>query len=120
MTLCLDTYALVEMHDRNSNYTHIFDNDWVVTELTLAEFYSVLLRKHNRKTAAFWCAKFMPFAVKIPLNTLLQAMHMKVECAKQNLSFFDCVGYIYAREHKMQFVTGDKEFKGKEGVLFIK
>ena len=43
-----------------------------------------------------------------------------VENKKQNMSFFDCVGYVYARENNIKFVTGDKEFEKKEGVLFIK
>jgi len=120
MTLCLDTYALMELHDRNPSFIQLLDEEWVVTDLTLTEFYNVLQRKHGEKTADYWCAKFSHDTAQVPLPLLLKAMKFKITNAKQNLSFFDCVGYVYAREHKMKFVTGDKEFKGKEGVLFIK
>ena len=43
----------------------------------------------------------------------------KVDNAKKNVSFFDAVGYIYSRENRLLFVTGDKEFKNLEGVEFI-
>jgi predicted nucleic acid-binding protein len=120
MKICLDTYALMELHDHNPEYAQIFDKEWVVTELTLAEFYALLYRKHNEKTADYWCAKFTAFSTPVPLELLLKATKFRIDNAEQNLSFFDCVGYIYAQEHGMQFVTGDKQFKGRPGVLFVK
>ena len=45
---------------------------------------------------------------------------MRIEHAKENLSFFDCVGYVFAQEHGLIFVTGDKAFEKREGVEYIK
>jgi predicted nucleic acid-binding protein len=38
----------------------------------------------------------------------------------RSLSYADCVGYITARKFGIPFLTGDKEFKDMEGVIFIK
>lgn len=32
----------------------------------------------------------------------------------------DCIGYVYAKENGLRFVTGDKEFEGMENVEFVK
>jgi len=44
----------------------------------------------------------------------------KKENKKKNLSFFDCAGYIFARENNYKFVTGDKEFENLPNVEYIK
>ena len=80
----------------------------------------MLYKRLGEKTADYWIAKFSPFVVRVDRALLIKAAKYKEDHKKENLSFFDCVGYIYAQENHMQFVTGDKEFKGKEGVLFIK
>jgi predicted nucleic acid-binding protein len=51
---------------------------------------------------------------------LLNAAKFRVDNNKQNLSFFDCIGYMYALDNDMRFVTSDKEFESKEGVEFIR
>jgi predicted nucleic acid-binding protein len=46
-------------------------------------------------------------------------MKFRIENRKQNLSFFDCAGYVFAMENGMTFVTGDREFRNMKGVEFV-
>ncbi len=117
---CLDTYALVEIHFGNPKFTVFFNEEVVITDITLTEFYGDLYRKYNFKTAEYWFRKLAPISQVVSKEILVKAIKYKVDHKKQNLSFFDCVGYIFARENKMKFVTGDKEFEDKEGVEFVK
>ena len=50
---------------------------------------------------------------------MIRAVRFRIDNNKQNLSFFDCVGYIFAVENSMKFVTGDREFKDKPQVEFL-
>ena len=117
---CLDTYTLIEIHDENPDFLNFLDQEFVIPEILMAEFYGVILRDYNEKTADYLIKKFSAFIVPVSFEIMIKAMKYRHENKKQNLSFFDCVGYIFARENSMKFVTGDKEFENKEGVEFIK
>jgi predicted nucleic acid-binding protein len=119
MIKCLDTYALIEVISNNKVYEGLIDETAVITDLTLAEFYYTLCRKYDLRTADFWQRKFEPYCKPVPRHILLQSVRFRVDHKIENFSFFDAVGYVYAIEHGMQFVTGDKAFKGRKGVLFI-
>lgn len=117
---CLDTYALIEISRGNPNFANYINANCAIPDLTLAEFYLVVLRDHNEKTADFWLKRLEPFAMPVSRNILIKAVRHKHEYRKFNLSFFDCAGYMFAIENDMSFVTGDKEFEGKESVEFVK
>ncbi len=119
MTKCLDTYILIEIHNGNPGFAHLLDEEIVITDLTFAEFYGNLLRKHNKKTADYWERKLSLCCRPVSKELLIQSVIFRVEHAKENLSFFDCVGYMFSRKNNFAFVTGDKAFKNREGVLFI-
>lgn len=119
MTLCLDTYALLEMIGNNPKYAGLVDDSTVITDLTLAEFYYILCRRYDVRTADFWQRKFGPYCSPVSQDLLLQSVRFRVENKEKNYSFFDCVGYVFALEHGMQFVTGDRAFKGKPRVLYL-
>lgn len=117
---CLDTYALVEIHNENPNFIHYLKEEFIISDITMAEFYSVLLRDYNEKTADYLLKKFEGYIAHTNLNTLIKAIKFRHKNKKQNFSFFDCVGYIFAVEKNMKFVTGDKEFKNLPHVEFVK
>lgn len=117
---CLDTYALWEIQLGNKNYIEILLSDFVITDWTLCEFYKTVIREHNKRTADYWLKKLMPFVCKVNINTLISAVNFQEENKKSNLSLFDCVGYVFSIENNYKFVTGDKEFKDKKGVKFLK
>jgi len=117
---CLDTYALVEINNGNPKFSGLLNNDLVITDITMAEFYALMYRAYDLKTADYWHKRLSFFCKAVSREILLKAVKFRVDNCKQNLSFFDCVGYLYALENNMKFVTGDKEFKSRKGVEFIK
>ncbi len=117
---CLDTYPLVEIFNGNPGFSHLLNEDIVITDLTMAEFYSLLYRDQGSSIADYWHKKLSFHCKPVPRETLLKAVRFRQNNKKQNLSFFDCVGYMFALDNRMIFVTGDKEFENKEGVEFIK
>jgi predicted nucleic acid-binding protein len=116
---CLDTYALVEINNGNPKFAGLLSHDLVITDITMAEFYALMYRAYDLKTADYWHKKMYFFCKAVSRDILLKAARFRVDNNRQNLSFFDCVGYVYALENNMKFVTGDKEFRNRKGVEFI-
>ena len=117
---CLDTYALVEVYNGTLVLEDFFEDAMlVIPSTTLAELYIVLLRRYDKKTAEHWCKRLSVFVQELQTKTLLQAMNYKYAHRKKKISFFDSVGYVYARENNLTFVTGDEAFAQEKGVLFL-
>lgn len=117
---CLDTYALIEIHQGNSKFTSLLNDDIMIAETTFAEFYGLIYRKHDKITADYWQRKLEPFCKPVSLSILIKAMQFRVDSRKNDISFFDAVGYTFALENYCSFVTGDKEFEHMKNVMFLK
>jgi predicted nucleic acid-binding protein len=118
--ICFDTYALVEIEKSSLAYKKFLDKNFVIPEPILAEFFYVLLKERDEKTANYWVNKLRPFSKTINLDIWIKSMNYRYENKKENLSIFDCIGYIFALENKIKFVTGDKAFKNRKNVIYIK
>ena len=94
--------------------------DFIITNTTLAEFYWVLLRDKDKDEAEYWIEKLSNFTVNVTKEIMLKSQEFRFTNKKSDLSFFDCMGYIFSKENNYIFVTGDKEFKDLENVKFIK
>ena|SRR3989344_7714040 len=116
---CLDTYPLIEISSGNNKFLGFLNEKIIIPNLILIEFYGLMYRKYNLKTAEYWYNKLLQFKVDVSIEILKKAIIFKNDNNKSNISFFDAVGYIYACENNLVFVTGDKEFKNKEGVEFV-
>ena len=116
---CLDTYALVEICEGNPTFVNLLNEEVAITDVTLAEFYGDLYRKYGEPTANYWHKKLTALCRPVSRDILIKAVRYRVDNKKQNLSFFDCVGYLFSLENNMIFVTGDKEFKEKASVQFM-
>lgn len=116
---CLDTYALIEIKLGNPKFAYLSNLDFAITDLTLAEFYGVILREEGEQTAEYWFKKFEPFSSNVSVNILKEAVKFRRDNRKRKISFFDSVGYIFSLRKKFLFVTGDKEFKNFKRVEFI-
>lgn len=120
MIKCLDTYALAEIAEGNPKFVAYLSCEFVVTDLTLTEFFGVLLREYGEPTAQYWLRKLEPYCKKTDLPTLIEAAKFRQMNRKRNISFFDAVGYVYAVRNNCLFVTGDKEFEKVPQVEFVK
>ncbi len=116
---CLDTYALVEINNGNPKFANLLAEEAVITDVIMAEFYGYLYRKYDLKTADYWHRRLSFFCKPVSRDIMIKAVRFKADNSKEDLSFFDCVGYIFAIENSMKFVTGDKEFRNKPGVEFV-
>lgn len=117
---CLDTYALIEITLGNPKFEKYVKQDFVITDLTLAEFYGVLLRKEGEEVAGYWYKNLESYSVSSEKDVFISAIKFRYQHSKARISFFDAVGYIYATTNDMKFVTGDKEFEHFTGVEFQK
>lgn len=115
----LDTYALAEIAQGNEKFKKFMEEDFVISDLTLAEFYGVLLREDEEK-AEIWYNKLSAYSRPADKKILVKAVKFRHDNKSKNLSFFDCVGYIFSKENKHLFVTGDKEFSSMPCVEFMK
>jgi predicted nucleic acid-binding protein len=117
---CLDTYALIEISNGNPKFVEYLDSDFIITDLTLVEFYSVILREYNEQTADYWFKKLEQYSVSAEKLILKEAVKFRYENKKSGISFFDAVGYIFSIKKGCLFVTGDKEFRNFKNVEFKK
>jgi predicted nucleic acid-binding protein len=117
---CLDTYILIEIYLGNENFLDYLKKEFVITDLTLAEFIGVLLRDYGEEDANFWFKKLESYSVSANKEILIEAVKFRYKHKKTDISFFDAVGYIFALKNGYRFVTGDKEFKNLINVEFKK
>lgn len=118
--LCFDTYVLVEMHKGNITFKSLLSDEFVIPYPILAEFFHVMYQEHNLRTAKYWVEQLKMFAQNISLQVWIRAAKYRYDHRKENLSLYDCLGYVFALENDLVFVTGDKQFKGKKGVMYVK
>jgi len=120
----LDSYALIAILLGNPTYRDVAIKSGVVGVSNLAEAYYILRTQHSVDVAEQAYSLVSMLVVEIPLSTIRSAMIFREEFNKKNrkqaLSYADAIGYTYARENGLDFVTGDDAFKGLDGVRFIK
>lgn len=114
-----DTYALIEITGGNPNYKKYLNHVLITSDPNLMELYYAFLRDYGRKTADKYFDLWARFSIHIPRETIQQAMEFKLANKKDNLSYTDCIGYIFSLQNKVKFLTGDIKFKGREGVEFV-
>lgn len=117
---CLDTYALIEIAKGNPKFSEYLNSSFLICDLTLAEFYGVLLREEGEKVADYWLRKLEHYAGETNLEIFIESIKFRQEHKKSNISFFDAAGYIFSIKNRCIFVTGDKEFENFENVEFKK
>ena len=117
---CLDTYALIEIYLGNEKFAEYLNVEFVISDVTLAEFYGVLLKEYGEGEAELWLKKLERYSVAVSRIVLIEAIRFRHEHKKQNISFFDAVGYIFSLKNRFNFVTGDKEFENLPNVEFKK
>ncbi len=117
---CLDTYALWEIYLGNEKFLHFFEQKFIITEWTLIEFYKTLVREFNKETADYWIKRLLPYTKNVSLEIAFDAVFFQSENKSEKMSLFNCIGYQFSVKNNLLFVTGDKAFKNKKNVFFIK
>lgn len=115
-----DSYAIVEIMNGNKNYLKYADEPITITIFNLAEIYWHAINKYPIPEALKFYEEYKDAVAEIDDETLKEAIKFRKENKKQDLSYADCIGYIYAKRHNMKFLTGDKEFENLPNVEFVK
>ena len=115
-----DTYAVIELIEGNPGYAAYQDHVATLTILNLAEIYWVVLNRLGKEQANEVFREYRPAVVEIDDDTLKEAIEFRKTHKKKDLSYADCIGYIYAMRHGLKFLTGDKEFENLPNVEFLK
>ncbi len=121
----LDTYALLGYFEGNKGYIDILNDDSktkVLTILNLMEVYYALLKQFDMEIAKKYFEAFTGLQVPISEELIKRAMHTRLNLnnEKKNVSYVDAIGYQYALDNGLIFLTGDEAFKGLPSVKFIK
>lgn len=115
-----DTYAIIEVIKQNLSYEKYLQEPTTLTIFNLVELYAIVLRDHGEEKANTVYATYKESVVEIDDETLKEAVKFRKSMNKRQLSYADCIGYIYAKRHDMRFLTGDPQFESFENVEFVK
>ena len=115
-----DTYALIELVKSNPSYAIFINEPVTTTKFNLAELFYILLEEFGEEKAKLHFVRFREFEVGIPDEILFKAVIFRLKNKKKRLSYADCIGYVFALESKLKFLTGDDAFKNMDNVEFVK
>ncbi|MBI2137750.1 hypothetical protein HYU12_04495 [Candidatus Woesearchaeota archaeon] len=115
-----DTYALIEIYEGKEAYSEYVSVSFFTTLLNLFEFHQYLLRKVGEKEADDDAGILLPHLVDLGFENIEHASKFRTKNKGKNFSMVDCIGYVYAKDNDLIFVTGDREFYGFENVTFVK
>lgn len=115
-----DTYALIEIATANQNFKNHLNFPYVVSALNIGEFYAYLIRTYGQEAAKERLKSYNFEVCELTKDLMMAATELKTAHAKKELSWTDCIGYVAAKQLKLRFLTGDKEFKGMDNVEFVR
>ncbi len=115
-----DSYAIIELEKGNINYKNYSEEPIILTIFNLAEVYWNFLNELGEKEANKLYDCYKPAIVEIKDEILKEAIKFRKENKKNDLSYTDCIGYVYAKKNNLKFLTGDKEFENMANVEFVK
>ena len=115
-----DTYALIEIIRNNPSYVKFFDEPVTTTKFNLVELLYAILSEKGEAAAKEIFLKFRDAETDVSDDILFSAMLFRMKNKKMNLSYVDCIGYVFALQNGMKFLTGDSAFKDMDSVEFVK
>ncbi len=115
-----DTYAIIEILGQNPSYEKYKNKEATITIFSLAEIYWSCLDNFNKEELDEIYNNYKKAVVEIDDETLKEAIKFRKKHKKKDLSYTDCIGYVYAMRNNLVFLTGDKEFQDIKGVEFVK
>ena len=121
LTFFFDSYALIEVYEKNPNYEKYSRVNVVTSYFQVYEIYYILIKNgyDKEKVRAFF--NFLQnLCVELDFDWIPKSVEFRREYKRRDLSYCDCLGYVIARELGIKFLTGDKEFEDLPNVRFVK
>ena len=115
-----DTYAFIEILHGSEKYDPYKSARIFITKLNLFELYLAILRLYGEEIANTIFDKYYPFVNEFDESVIKEAAKLKVRLNKRDVSMTDCIGYCFAAQLGIKFLTGDSAFEGMENVEFVK
>ena len=115
-----DTYAIIEILKQNENYGLYKGKDVTLTIFNLAELYYSSLNDYGEVKANIIYEEYKKTVVEVDDDTFKEAIRFRKEHKKKDLSYTDCIGYIYSKRNNLKFLTGDSKFEFLPFVEFVK
>ena len=119
-----DTYALVEILKGNPAYERYAGEELITSEFNMLELAYALTRDYGEEKAIEILRTVRAFiAIVQPRDEdYARASTLRLELKRQgrNLSLIDALGYVLAKRLNTRFLTGDSEFKGLDGVEYVR
>lgn len=118
----LDSCAIIAYICGEQRMRKIIDEkSFALARPQLMELYYWALKNYDEDTAEKHYESFSKYEVEISEQTLKSAMKTRLELQKKglNLSYVDSIGYQYALDNDLRFVTSDPAFKNLKKVKFV-
>jgi len=121
LTFFFDSYALIEIYEKNLNYEKYAKTKAVTSYFQVYEVYHSLIRNGYSKEEIKDFFEFLQnLCIELNFDWIPKSVEFRKEHKKSELSYADCLGYVIARELNIKFLTGDKEFEDLPNVEFVK
>lgn len=121
LTFFFDSYALIEIFEKNFNYKKYAKANVITSYLQVYEvYYSLIKNNYDYEEIKDFFSFLKNLCVELDFDWIPKAVEFRRKYKKRDLSYADCLGYVAARELKIKFLTGDKEFKNLPNVEFVK
>ncbi len=115
-----DSYAIIEILEGNKRLDPYKDACIITTRLNLFEVFYFILRQGREKEYPNFLEEYNKFTAHFDVDIISKAVKLKHAFKKRGLSMTDCIGYILAKQLRIKFLTGDREFRDLENVEFVK
>jgi len=102
------------------SFPYFEGHEGTVSLLVVMESYFTLLRDFSEDKAEEALKMLFPLVTIPSKNLIRRSMKFRLQNQKRGLSYADALGYIYAKEYNMPFLTTDSAFKGLPNVIFLK
>jgi len=115
-----DSYAIIELTNGNPRYARFSDEVITLTIFNLVEItYSAFLQMGEEKAQETY-RKFLECVQNIDEEIVFEALQLKQKYKKRDLSYTDCLGYAFAKQRNLRFLTGDRQFEDIDNVEYVK
>lgn len=115
-----DSYALIEIFNGNMAYEKYKKIKVITTYFQIYEVYYNLRKIYSDEEIIDFFNYLKSLCVDLDFDWIAKASDFRFRNKKQDLSYADCLGYVAAKSLGVKFLTGDKEFKGIDGVEWVK
>jgi predicted nucleic acid-binding protein len=119
MNFYLDIYAIIELARGNPLHDPYRKARSRTSTLNLLEVYFVFLQEEREDLVELCFGKHRAHAVEFPDKVLKEAALLRLRrkgATGRRLSYVDALGYAYAQEYGLRFVTRAAEFRGWSGL----